>query len=84
MWNKWGIVIPGVVWGFILVGIGYFLQANFPDEIWMPLVVVVIGAILKYIEVNTGTDLPDFPGGVKANQPSGVKRPKKSVRWLIG
>lgn len=88
MWNKWGIVIPGVVWGFILVGVGYFLQANFPNEVWMPLVVVLIGAILKFIEVKTGQDLPDLPpmpDGVAASAASSTaKKPNKGVRWLVG
>ena len=88
MWNKYGIVVPGVIWGFLLVGIGYFLQANYPNEVWLPLVVVLIGAIIKYIELQTGEDLPDLPpmqeGVAEDVQIAQEKKPKKSISFFVG
>ena len=87
MWQKYGISVPGVVWGTLLLGLGYFLVENFPNEVWLPLVVVVIGAILKYIELQTGKDLPDLPDipeGAAAAPYLEQKQPNKWVRWLVG
>lgn len=87
MLEQYGIKIPGVLWGFILLAIGWFLQANFPNEVWLPLVTVVIVSLLKYIEVQTGEDLPDFPapeGMSHSFVPEPQPRRSKLSQFLIG
>lgn len=52
------IRVPGVVWAVLLVAAAWFLQANWPDEAWMPLALIVITAIVKTIEVRLVDLLP--------------------------
>jgi len=84
--SKYGINIPGVVWGFLLLAVGWILQANYPNEVWLPVVIVAIGAILKYIEVSTGTDLPDLnmPEGVESSIARSQPKKNKTIEFLLG
>lgn len=83
-WPK--IVVPGVVWGSLLVGLTYLLVANFEGQEWLPIVLVLINAILKYIEVKIGQPIPTVtPSEYRGEEGHVVRTPKLGIlhRWLI-
>lgn len=85
-WPK--IVVPGIVWGLILVGATIFLQQNFPDWEYLPWIVVVINAIIKAIEVNIGQPIPkpegaEFRTMADARPTVEVKEANRLHRWLV-
>jgi len=86
-WPK--IVVPGVVWGILLVGLTIVLGESFPQWEYLPWILVVLNALIKAIEVNTGTTVPKVEGAeyraLVENEERivRVEKPNKLNRWLI-
>ncbi len=94
-WVK-NIRIPGVIWALLLVAVAWFLAANFPSEVWYPIIIIVITALVKAIEVRLVDQLPPSPPPVitsdapqmrsmasAESRTEGVKQDRMR-RWLAG
>lgn len=68
------INIPGAVWVTLIVAITKWLSDSFPDQPWLPAIVVVLGAVAKLIQMY----LPGQPATVTAAEP-GTPTPTASV-----
>lgn len=70
------VKVPGVIWISLLVALSAFLTANWPDALWLNLITVAIGAVIKALEVQS--EPPAMTERMAAEPPS------RFARFLMG
>ncbi len=86
------IKIPGSVWALLLVGGSVFLQANFEETEWLSLVLVVVAAVVKWLQVTITVNSEEKEvrrmrsAGLAVGYPETYPPNKQSKfsQWLLG
>ena len=86
--------IPGAVWVTLIVSITKWLSDSFPDQPWLPAIVIVFGMIAKMIQIYWPAPASEPPPAPQAmGAPDGddytwqsrpARQPSKFGRLLIG
>lgn len=93
-WNLRDINIPGPVWGLgytILLAIGQGLSEQYPGAEWLPVALLVINMIARFVDVKRNAEnaapavQPEALGGIApAPEKVGVGRIVASKTYWVG